>query len=512
MAMPIDAQLDTLEAKGLIRLAASRPELEYLFRHWLVQDAAYGSLLKQERRALHRLVGEALEGLYPDRGSELAGVLAIHFAEAGDADKAVDYLIAAGKFAMDRNAIAEAYSAFDRGATLLPPPTDIEDEAWRRRRVEIELGRGRAGWTFRLIDDIISDLEAIVPTAERLGDLDLIAPIHLAAAMGRMGRGEQSSDPEVKRSLDRVAEIGEALHDPSLRALQLAVIGLNQVFTGPIREGVAALEEAVPLLEQRQDFIGAAFARGALAMGYARLGDFDKAEQAAQYATRLAAGGDVIAQLDAQIAESVVRSERGQLDEAIPIARSCVARSEETGATACAVVSSWVLGDIYQRQGRFQEAREALQRGHELALVVDRTFWRPSLQAWLGTSATALGDFAAAEGSWEEPLATARSIGNRFGEAGILWKRAEASAKRGDSAAVADFAASAAILEELGARPQLARVLRGWGEALRAAGRTAESDATLHRALALFEEMGIAPEGEAVRATLAGDAQDAAGG
>ena len=60
-----DTQIETLEAKGLIRVASHRPELEYLFRHWLVQDAAYGSLLKQERRDLHRQVGEALETLYP---------------------------------------------------------------------------------------------------------------------------------------------------------------------------------------------------------------------------------------------------------------------------------------------------------------------------------------------------------------------------------------------------------------------------------------------------------------
>jgi tetratricopeptide (TPR) repeat protein len=508
----IEAQLNTLEAKGLIRLATSQPELEYLFRHWLVQDAAYGSLLKQERRELHRLVGEALELLFPDRGSELAGVLAIHFSEAGDAAKAVDYLVAAGKFAMDRNAIAEAYSAFDRGAALLPPATDTEDEVWRRRRVEVELGRGRAGWTFRPVDDVIDDLETVVPIAEQLGDLDLIAPIHLAVAMARMGRGERASDPEVQRSLDRITEIGEALHDPSLRALQLAVIGLNQVFTGPIREGVTALEAAVPLLEQRQDFIGAAFARGSLAIGYANLGEFDRAEKASQHATEAAAGGDVIAQLDAQIAEAMVRSARGQLDEAIPVARACVLRAEETGAMACVAMSSWVLGDVYQRQGRFQEARQALERGHELAMVVDRLMMRPTLQAWLGTSATALGDFAAAEGSWEEALATARSIGNRVGEAGILQKRAEASATRGDhGSALDDFAASAAILEELGARPQLARVLRGRGEALRAAGNTAEGDATLRRAVALFEEMGIGPEAAAVRATLAGKARDAAG-
>ncbi len=503
--MVIEAQLDTLEAKGLIELAASQPELEYLFRHWLVQDAAYGSLLKQERRELHRVVGESLEKLYPDRGGELAGVLAIHFSEAGDTAKAIDYLVAAGRFAMDRNAIAEAFAAYDKAAGMLPSATDAEAEATRRRRIEIELGRSKAGWTVRPVDAIIADLEMIEPVAERHGDVNLIAPIHLGLAMARMGRGERASDPDVKRSLDRVAQIGDALRDPSLRALQLAVVGLSQVFSGPIRDGVSALEEAVPLMEERQDFIGAAFARGALAMGLARLGEFEKAEAASQYATKLAAGGDVIAQLDAEIAASIVRSERGQLDQAIPMAEACVQRAEAAGATACVVMSTLILGDAYHRQGRLHEARLTLGRGNELALVVDPTFMRPTLQAWLGTSATAMGDHAAAEGSWEEPLATARSIGNQVAEAGILHKRAEARSQRGDlDEALVDYAASARLLEDLGARPQLARVLRGWGEALGSAGRSTDRDETLRRSLVLFEELGITPEAEDVRAALAG--------
>ena len=497
------AQLDTLEAKGLIELAASRPELEYLFRHWLVQDAAYESLLKQERRQLHRLVGEALEVLYPDRRSELAGVLAMHFEQAGDTDRALEYLATAGRFALERNAITEAYSAFDRAAKLLPPADDAEEERLLRRRIEIELGRYKAGWTFRPIDDVIGDIDAIIPAAERLGDLDLIAPLHLGLALARLQRGDPSSDPAVKRSLDRVAEIGETQHDPSLRALPLALIGLAQVFTGPIRDGVMALEQAVPLLEQRQDFIGAAFARGSLAIGYANLGEFDKAEVASRNATELAASGDVIAQLDAQIAQSWVRAARGQLDEAIPLAQACVARAEETGAAGCVVASSWVLGDVYHRQGRFDEASQALHRGQQIALVVDRRVWRPTLQAWLGSTSAALGEVAASEGDWEESLTTARSIGNRYGEAGILWKRAESKVRHGDpAAALADFAASSAILEEFGARPDLARVLRAWGEALRATGRAAEGDDALRRALALFEAMGIDAEAQAVRAAL----------
>ena len=72
------------------------PELEYLFRHALVQDAAYDSLLLADRRQLHQMVGEVLEQAYPERLAEFAPVLAQHFTMAGLDDKALDYLILAG--------------------------------------------------------------------------------------------------------------------------------------------------------------------------------------------------------------------------------------------------------------------------------------------------------------------------------------------------------------------------------------------------------------------------------
>ena len=151
--MTADTQLDTLEAKGLIRLASLRPELEYLFRHALVQDAAYGSLLKQERRELHGQVGEALEDLYPERVGELAPVLAMHFEQAGENGKAIDYYASGAQHAMDQNAIQEAFTAYDRAAGLLaqePPPGDAAPDEKRRRRqqVEVQLGRARAGYSF----------------------------------------------------------------------------------------------------------------------------------------------------------------------------------------------------------------------------------------------------------------------------------------------------------------------------------------------------------------------------
>jgi predicted ATPase len=60
-SMKLIRQLNTLESFGLIRLLRAEPELEYLFRHALAQEAAYNSLLKQERKRLHLSVGKALE-------------------------------------------------------------------------------------------------------------------------------------------------------------------------------------------------------------------------------------------------------------------------------------------------------------------------------------------------------------------------------------------------------------------------------------------------------------------
>jgi hypothetical protein len=505
-----DVQLDTLEAKGLIRLVAVRPELEYLFRHALVQDAAYGSLLKQERKQLHGLVGGALEELFPDRREELAPVLAMHYEQAGEIDRAIDYLVEAGSRARAKNAILEAYTAFDHAAelsaTIEATPDAADDDAEsrgrRRRAVEIAIGRAETGFSFKQMDASFGELEAIVPAAEALGDLEQLGRLHTLIALGRLQAGQPADSPIVARSLHRIDEVGEALDDPYLRATPQALLGMSQVFGGPVREGVERLEQSLPVLEHGPNTVGAAFARGALAMGYATLGRFAEADVAAAHARELAEKGDLVAQLDGLIAESMVRSAEGQLDRAIPIASECVRRAQETGASACVLASSWVLGDVFHRQGRFEEARDVLRLGTDIASVVDRRTWRPTLQAWLSSAAAALGEVD--EADLAEALAMVRESHNVLGEAGILGKRGEALAVRGQlEAALADFAASAAILEAEDARPNLARVLRSWGMALRTAGRGGEGEPLLRRSLALFEELGLAREAGEVRTILA---------
>src|SRR6185436_14725505 len=90
MSLPV--QLSTLEASALIRLATTEPEIEYLFRHALVQEAAYASILKADRTALHIAVAEALEHLYPAQLDERAPLLAYHFESAQAWPRALHWL------------------------------------------------------------------------------------------------------------------------------------------------------------------------------------------------------------------------------------------------------------------------------------------------------------------------------------------------------------------------------------------------------------------------------------
>ena len=125
--MPTTKQhLTQLESTGLLRLAQTQPELEYLFRHALVQDAAYESLLLADRKKLHRQIGETLERLYPDRLDGLAATLAHHYIQAGDEKKAAAYLIRAGDYAQRITAIIEAVQFYEAALKRLPESNKVE--------------------------------------------------------------------------------------------------------------------------------------------------------------------------------------------------------------------------------------------------------------------------------------------------------------------------------------------------------------------------------------------------
>lgn len=115
-AMGLDRHLGSLERVELVREASRRPELEYMFRHELARDAAYGSILNRRRREFHRQVGEAIETVFADRIEENAHRLGHHFMLAGDHEKARRYYEMAGDSAAAVSAPEESYLHYARAA------------------------------------------------------------------------------------------------------------------------------------------------------------------------------------------------------------------------------------------------------------------------------------------------------------------------------------------------------------------------------------------------------------
>ena len=115
----IENYLSMLESHGLIGLAQQLPEYEYLFRHALVQDAAYESLLKSDRRALHENVAETIELLYPSRLEEFAAVLAYHYEKAENENRALKYTLQAADLAARSYANQEAANHYDHAIGLV---------------------------------------------------------------------------------------------------------------------------------------------------------------------------------------------------------------------------------------------------------------------------------------------------------------------------------------------------------------------------------------------------------
>jgi predicted ATPase len=110
--MSVLIQLNTLEKAGLIRVAQVTPDLEYLFQHTLVQDAAYASLLEEDQSRLHLEVGEVLEELYTGHLDDIAATLADHFEKAGKFERAFRYYIVAANKSLAAYANQEAEGHF----------------------------------------------------------------------------------------------------------------------------------------------------------------------------------------------------------------------------------------------------------------------------------------------------------------------------------------------------------------------------------------------------------------
>ena len=136
----LDRHLAALQDLEIIREKGRAPELEYIFKHALVQEATYESILLQRRRDLHRRVGECMETLFAERLDEFYGLLAYHYTRAEEWEKAQDYLFKAGDQAGKIAADAEALEHYRLALTAHTRAFGNRWDPWQRAILERKMG------------------------------------------------------------------------------------------------------------------------------------------------------------------------------------------------------------------------------------------------------------------------------------------------------------------------------------------------------------------------------------
>ena len=130
----LDDALAQLVSAELIFRRGTPPDAEYTFKHALVQDAAYSTLLRGRRQQIHARIAATLEDQFPDIVLAQPALLARHCAEAGLAEKAVAYWLKAGQQALARSAMTEAAAQLRKGLDALTG-------------CRTDLGAGNRSWT-----------------------------------------------------------------------------------------------------------------------------------------------------------------------------------------------------------------------------------------------------------------------------------------------------------------------------------------------------------------------------
>jgi predicted ATPase len=223
----LETALDRLTDAGLLFRRGAPPHAWYLFKHALVQDAAYATLLRARRRQLHEAIAAVLEREFPETVATQPELLAHHCTEAGCTEEAVQYLRRAGQRALARSANPEAIAHLNRGIHLL------DSLPQSRQRDEQEL----------------------------MFQAALVAPLWTSRGFG---------SPEAERAARRALELCErAAPDTPAHFRALCGLAYAYQFRGDLRSARPLVEQLLALAERRQDPELLAYAH--LEMGGVRL-------------------------------------------------------------------------------------------------------------------------------------------------------------------------------------------------------------------------------------------------
>ena len=424
----LQAALDQLGDAGLLFCRGTAPHASYLFKHALVQDAAYSTLLRGRRQELHAGVAAALEGHFADLVERQPELLAHHLTAAGDTERAVDQWLRAGRYAAARLAYLEAIAHFEQGLGLLHSLP--ESQVRNGREIELQLALGlclftakgavaakppyaRAHelaetsgepqqrfealygvWQSTMVSGGVTAAspfsERLLRLAEREGDDELRLQAHHSAwaTLAYVG------DPAKAREH---ADAGRRLYDPEKHASHRFVYGGHdpgacagyigaqaEWLLGYPEKALASITESLALSERIAHPFTLGVALSVSSVVYLNRCEPERALRQLEAAELLAAEQRLSLIFETGMLRGAALAEQGAVDEAIARTREGVTKWTRLGRTFLLPYGLAFLGQALVRHGDQASALAALREGLALADVTGEHFWDAELHRLTG--------------------------------------------------------------------------------------------------------------------------------
>lgn len=239
------------------RIARKPPDAIYFFKHALLQDLAYGALLRERKRALHARIAEAMETRFPEIGENQPETLARHCAEAGAAEKAAALWARAGRLCLRKSALREAETHFARALDLIRSQPSAA--GLRREEITCQIGLARTllllrGYTSQEGKAALDETIALFERARSLGEpvehpLALFTTLHgfwLASVVASSGSATRELAAECLALAEKGGAKGEIVAGRH-------AVGLSLLFSGDPQGSLAHFDQAIAMFDPDED-------------------------------------------------------------------------------------------------------------------------------------------------------------------------------------------------------------------------------------------------------------------
>jgi predicted ATPase len=218
------------------------PQATYRFKHALIQDAAYQSLLKSTRQQSHQRIAAVLEGHFPEVCATQPELLAHHCTEAGLTEPAIAYWQRAGQHASERSAHLEAISHFTTGIELLKALPETPAHTQHALTLYTALGAALVMAKGQGASEVEHAYIQAHALCQQVGETPALVPVLYGLYRFYLGRLQLHTAREIGDTLLRLAQRAD---DPALAFLAHYALGMTSLFCGALPAARLHLEEAI---------------------------------------------------------------------------------------------------------------------------------------------------------------------------------------------------------------------------------------------------------------------------